>query len=104
MNEAKFLARVLKILSVEARVQIVGLLKKRSMCVNALAEHLGMTQGAVSQHLRIMRDAGLLINDKQGYFVHYRLNDVTLEEWRIRVNRLLAPKQHPMDEHSCCQK
>jgi len=43
--------------------------------VNALAARLGVTQGAVSQHLRIMRDAGLVIDQKRGYFVHYELNE-----------------------------
>ena len=74
MDDPKELARLLKVLSVETRVRIVQILKGRVLCVNALASRLNVTQGAVSQHLRIMRDAGLVIDDKRGYFVHYRLN------------------------------
>ena len=91
MNEPKELARLLKVLSVETRVQIVQLLKGRALCVNALASRLGVTQGAVSQHLRIMRDAGLVIDEKRGYFVHYRLNEDTLAAWREEIDRLLDP-------------
>ncbi len=89
MDEAERLARVLKVLSVGTRVRIVQLLKGRALCVNALASRLDVTQGAVSQHLRIMRDAGLVIDEKRGYFVHYRLNEDTLAAWREEVDRLL---------------
>jgi DNA-binding transcriptional ArsR family regulator len=102
MDNTKLLARALKVLSVDARVRIVELLKNRSMCVNALANHLAITQGAVSQHLRVMRDAGLVIDDKQGYFVHYRLNESTLAEWRGLVNTLLDPEQEAESECKEC--
>ena len=45
-GSAKELARLLKVLSVETRVQIVQLLKGRALCVNALAARLNVTQGA----------------------------------------------------------
>jgi DNA-binding transcriptional ArsR family regulator len=61
--------------------------------VNALAHRLDVTPGAVSQHLRIMRDAGLVVDEKRGYFVHYRLNEDTLAEWREEIDRLLDPKR-----------
>ena len=91
VKKAEPLARLLKVLSVETRVHIVQLLKGRAMCVNALAARLNVTQGAVSQHLRIMRDAGLVIDEKRGYFVHYRLNEETLAVWREGVDKLLDP-------------
>jgi DNA-binding transcriptional ArsR family regulator len=86
------LARILKVLSVGARVRIVQLLKGRVLCVGALASQLDVTQGAVSQHLRVMRDAGLVIDEKRGYYVHYRLNEQTLAKWRGQIDGLLAPQ------------
>ena len=91
MSHPKEVARVLKVLSVESRVRIVQLLKGRALCVNALAARLDVTQGAVSQHLRIMRDAGLVIDEKRGYYVHYRLNEDTLAVWREEIDKLLDP-------------
>ncbi len=85
------LARVLKVLAVGTRVRIVQILKGRVLCVGALASHLNVTQGAVSQHLRVMRDAGLVIDEKRGYYVHYRLNEETLDKWRKQIDGLLAP-------------
>ena len=91
MGEPKQLARTLKVLSVGTRVRIVQLLKGRTLCVNVLAARLDVTQGAVSQHLRIMRDAALVIDEKRGYHVHYRLNEDTLAAWREEIDRLLDP-------------
>jgi len=84
-------ADVFKTLSVDTRVRILQLLRGRALCVNALADRLGVTPAAVSQHLRVMRAAGLVIPEKRGYYVHYRLNADTLRRWRKIVNELLVP-------------
>jgi DNA-binding transcriptional ArsR family regulator len=91
MNDPIRLARILKVLSHPSRVRIAQLLKGRALCVNALAARLEVTQGAVSQHLRVMRDAGLVTAEKRGYFVHYRLNELTLAKWREAIFELLDP-------------
>jgi len=90
-NEPDRLARLLNVLSVSTRVRIVQLLKGRALCVSALAARLDITQGAVSQHLRIMRDLELVIDERRGYHVHYRLNEDTLAAWRKEIDRLLDP-------------
>ena len=93
MAEAEKLARVFKVLSVDTRVKIVQLLKKRALCVNALSHHLGITPAAVSQHLRVLRDADVVMPEKRGYYVHYRLNEKTLHRWREMTVRLLEKAQ-----------
>ncbi|MBD3348768.1 MAG: metalloregulator ArsR/SmtB family transcription factor [Candidatus Eisenbacteria bacterium] len=89
MNDAEQQARIFKVLSVGTRVRMLELLKKRSLCVNALARALDITPAAVSQHLRILRDADLVTADRQGTFVHYAVNEKTLDEWREIAARLL---------------
>ncbi len=91
MDHPKELARILKVLAVDTRLRIVCLLRGRTLCVNALATRLGVTQGAVSQHLRVMRDANLVIDQKHGFYVHYRLNEQTLATWREAIYQLLDP-------------
>jgi DNA-binding transcriptional ArsR family regulator len=76
------MARIFTILSVSARLRILQLLQGRALCVGALAARLGLTPGAVSQHLRVLREAGLVSAERCGYFVHYRLNRVTLSQWQ----------------------
>ena len=81
-------ADLFKILSVDKRIEIVEHLKNGSMNVNALAESLGITQSAVSQHLRVLRSAGLVTDERKGYWVHYSLDQEALEECRQRLNRV----------------
>ncbi|MFH1070506.1 MAG: metalloregulator ArsR/SmtB family transcription factor [Candidatus Glassbacteria bacterium] len=82
MQETERLTRIFRALSVEARVKILQLLKDRALCVNSLAARLDITPAAVSQHLRILRDINLLKADKRGNFVHYTVNQDTLDQWR----------------------
>ena len=89
MPDAEKTAMVFKVLSVGTRVRMIELLKRRSLCVNALAGTLNITPAAVSQHLRVLRDADLVIADKQGYFVHYRINEKTLADWNQTAKRIL---------------
>ena len=83
------LARMFKVLSVAARVRMVALLKRRTLCVNALARALEISPAAVSQHLRVMRDANVVTADKRGYFVHYCINEKTLRDWSNTARTLL---------------
>ena len=85
MKEA---AQLFKILSVDKRIEIIELLKKEPMNVNALAEALGVTQSAVSQHLRVLRAAGLVKDQRKGYWIYYSLDRDTLEKCRQRLNRI----------------
>jgi len=90
MADAAKAARVFKVLSVATRVKIIQLLRGRALCVNALAQRLDITPAAVSQHLRVLRDADLVTADKRGYFVHYRVNPKTLASWKTLANGLLG--------------
>ena len=93
MTDSQKLARMFKVLSVETRVRMIELLKRRSLCVNALAGALEITPAAVSQHLRVLRDANIVTADKQGYFVHYWVNDEMLNRWRKLADGLLRPRK-----------
>jgi ArsR family transcriptional regulator len=90
MDKYSKLTDICKILSADARVQILQLLKQRPLCVLAISDKLDITQGAVSQHLRILRQAKLVVGEKKGYFVHYRLNEKTLNKWKGRLEKLLT--------------
>jgi len=89
MTNPEKLARIFKVMSVDTRVRMIQLLKCRSLCVNALAHALDITPAAVSQHLRVLRDAEIVTADKRGYFVHYRVNDATLANWSKAAKGLL---------------
>ncbi|MGQ9662384.1 MAG: ArsR/SmtB family transcription factor [Kiritimatiellia bacterium] len=85
------LARILKLLSVPARLRILRMLRSGALCVNALTARLRITQGAVSQHLAALRRAGIVRAERRGCYVHYMLNDSVLLEWGEVVRRLFEP-------------
>ena len=91
LMEPDRLAQVFAVLATDARVRITRLLKEGPLCVNALARRLQITPAAVSQHLRVLRSAGVVTAEKHGYYVHYQLNEETLALWRKETCRLLDP-------------
>jgi DNA-binding transcriptional ArsR family regulator len=72
---------VFKALSVPTRVRIIELLKSESpISVTELAERLGITPAAVSQHLKVLRHAGLVTRERKGYWVPYSIDEGGLED------------------------
>jgi DNA-binding transcriptional ArsR family regulator len=72
--------KVLKALSDENRFKIINLLLKYNFCVKALAKRLNLSEAAVSQHLKILREAELVKGEKIGYYTHYNVNKNMLIE------------------------
>ncbi|MFW5895680.1 MAG: ArsR/SmtB family transcription factor [archaeon] len=64
-----------KALSKRRRLIIFNLLKNRPMCTCALAKVLGTTDGAITHHLKILKDTGLIIGQKEGYYTIYRTKE-----------------------------
>jgi len=82
------IAEISKVLGVDTRVKIIRLLGEKALCVGALSRRLGITPGAVSQHLRILKSVGLVVPKKKGYFVHYSLDKKALDNWKSQINNL----------------
>lgn len=80
-------ADLFKVLGVETRIRIIQLLKEKGpLGVNEMSEALGLTASAVSQHLRVLKHAGLVRNERRGYWVPYRVDPIAME----RCRRLLT--------------
>jgi ArsR family transcriptional regulator len=69
------LVAIFKSLSDETRLRIIRLLHQGELCVCDLVTALDMVQPKVSFHLRILREAGLIRDRKEGRWTHYRLED-----------------------------
>jgi len=80
------LALLHKAMSVSTRLKILTLLKGRPMCVNAVTRSMDISQPSVSQHLTILKHAGLVTSKKHGYMVHYSINRARLEQFRQIIN------------------
>jgi len=102
-------AAVFAILSDPTRLRLIKLLCRqwgsRALCVNALANLLGVTQSAVSQHLRILKSLGLVKGERRGYHIHYFINSDALERCRNLVSATLmideSSKEEEPDENYC---
>jgi ArsR family transcriptional regulator len=88
------LTRVYKALGDPTRLSLVALLARLeaedALCVNALVAQLGVSQPAVSQHLAVLRAVDLVIGERRGYHVHYRLNPAALAAYRRQALALLG--------------
>lgn len=78
----KIEAESFKVLSAETRIKIIELLKSGPLSVNTIAEALGISQSAVSQHLRVMKQAGLVTYERKGYHIYYSLNKDKLNKYQ----------------------
>lgn len=78
----------LKTIADETRMKIVTLLLQRNYCVKGLAWQLEISGPAVSQHVKVLCEAGLLTGKKQGYFMHYDVNREALRALARELNEL----------------
>ncbi len=89
--------RVLKALGDPTRFQLLQLMAQRSYCVRALARISHMTESAVSQHLKVLREAGLAYGEKIGYYTHYRVDKQALEKVIFALQAILIADRKPCD-------
>ena len=67
--------KVMKALSDPNRVKMVKLLQRKVLCVCEIQEALGLAQSTVSKHLKILAEAQLITQSKEGLWVNYRMSD-----------------------------
>jgi ArsR family transcriptional regulator len=101
-------AEVFKALSDPTRLKLLGFLTSRSqercdrggeagcgLCVAALTRKLGVTQSAVSQHLRTLKQAGLVRAERRGTFMHYSLDADVQRACLAALKLVLGPARDP---------
>ena len=86
-------ALVFSALADPTRIKLLKFLSSNApgaLCVNALAGLLGVTQPAVSQHLRVLKASGLVHGERRGYHIHYAVNSDALERCQELVATVLS--------------
>jgi DNA-binding transcriptional ArsR family regulator len=82
-------AEIFKVLSVETRVRIIEYLKTRGAAgAKEISAELGITTAAVSQHLKILKHAGLVRSERQGYWIPYSIDEQALEDCRALLTEI----------------
>jgi DNA-binding transcriptional ArsR family regulator len=78
MNESIF-----KAMSDQTRRKIVELLKEGPKTAGEISEHFLSAQPTISRHLNVLKNANLVVDQREGNFIIYRLNTTILQEWLV---------------------
>ncbi len=100
VNETSYydIAELFQLLSHPARLRILDEVRREASCVCHLQAVLKRPQAYVSQQLRVLREAGLVIDDKDGLNVYYRLAD---EHAARLLEAVLGPAGAPTRPGGC---
>ncbi len=109
--------KIFKALSDSNRLRILKMLQSKPLCVCEITEILGLATSTVSKHLSILRDAGFLLEEKEGKWINYRLNArpederitsflTSLDFWIGDDEAILNDKKrlHSIDRYVICSK
>lgn len=84
----------MKALSDPTRRAILNLLKNGSKTAGEIAENFDMTGATISHHLKQLKNADLVKEDKQKNYIYYSLNASVLEEVLLWLNSLKGDNDH----------
>ena len=87
-----------KALSDPTRREILSLLKQGSMTAGQIGEHFDTRGAAVSHHLTILRQAGLIEDRKSGKYIYYELNTTVFQEVLSWIQTLMEADNHEEDK------
>lgn len=73
-------ADTFKALSDPTRREILNLLKQKEMTAGEIVEHFQVSGATISHHLSILKQVGLVDDQKSGKYIYYRLNLTVFEE------------------------
>ncbi|MFF7441536.1 metalloregulator ArsR/SmtB family transcription factor [Streptomyces sp. NPDC008122] len=73
-------AELIRVLGDPLRLQIVTLLARETLCTTHLVEETGAKQTNLSNHLRVLREAGVVETEPCGRFTYYRLRPDAIEQ------------------------
>ncbi len=106
-EEVKKMAKVFKALGEPTRLKIIKILASEGgyLCVGAIAERLGISQPAVSQHLKILKESGILDSKRMGFHVHYFVDAKTLRSYKKQIDELIenAFKKSKYPNNGACR-
>jgi ArsR family transcriptional regulator, arsenate/arsenite/antimonite-responsive transcriptional repressor len=102
------LARMLKALGNPVRFHIMQYLASRQMCITGeIVELTTLAQSTVSQHLKVLREAGLIEGEVEGPATCYCINQEGVLWLKDQIGQWLPdccqPQEQPSASSACCQ-
>ncbi|MEV7568903.1 ArsR/SmtB family transcription factor [Streptomyces tanashiensis] len=95
-------ADLIRVLGDPLRLQIVTLLARETLCTTHLVEETGARQTNLSNHLRVLREAGVVETEPCGRFTYYRLKPDVIEALAGRFADLAAAARANADTKRAC--
>ncbi len=72
---------IFKAMSDPTRRKIIELLKEGPKTAGEIADHFSHAQPTISRHLNVLKNAHLIVDQREGTFIIYRLDTTILQEW-----------------------
>ncbi|MFY9177405.1 MAG: metalloregulator ArsR/SmtB family transcription factor [Caldicoprobacterales bacterium] len=91
------ITKLLKAIGDESRFKILRLLLQHNYCVRALSKRLGLSESAISQHIKVLKEVGLLVGVKKGYYMHYDVNRDILHKLATQIKVLAEIEREVCD-------
>ncbi|MGI5473140.1 ArsR/SmtB family transcription factor [Streptomyces sp. CA-132043] len=93
---------LIRVLADPLRLQIVNLLAKETLCTTHLVEETGARQTNLSNHLRVLREAGVVDTEPCGRFTYYRLRPDVIARLAGRFAELAETARSAADNKRAC--
>lgn len=96
--------RLIHLITELTRFRLLELLSQRHYCVRALSMHLGISESAVSQHLKMLKEQGIVDSKRIGYQTHYIVNSGLIADALKELLKLLpedSGKEELSERCSC---
>lgn len=107
INRIQTFSEVFKALGDSKRIKIIKLLAsnmEETLCVSNVAVKLGITQPAASQHIKILKNIGILEENRKGYRVYYNINRIVFAELKKEIDGLFLKAFEKCPHDLNCEK
>jgi len=103
MSDNEQVISTLKALGDSTRFSIIQLISQsgNNLCVNAIAHKTSVTQPTVSQHLKILKNAGIVKSSRMGNKIHYSIDTAYLNSLVRQINQVMEDSIKSVSNENC---
>ena len=95
-------ARLFHALSDKTRLRIMEQLREGEQCVCDLNDTFKTGQSRLSFHLKVLKEAGLILDRREGRWMYYSINPDAIEELKAMVDTLKQAAKSAVSANRCC--
>jgi ArsR family transcriptional regulator len=103
VSDLRTASRVFHALSDETRLEIVAMLTSGERCVCDLMGALDAAQSRLSFHLKVLKDAGIVLDRRDGRWVYYSLNKDSLDDATGFIKAMKPHRRLAVIDRACCE-